>query len=78
MVSQDDSRFSHFAVSAASDISFYAVRCGTVKRFQSKASVNAIKRIAPQIIIFCLGGNDIDGSDADPLRVAMASIPTRK
>ena len=71
MSSQDDPRLSHFAVSEAGDISFYAVRGGTVRRFQSEASMNAMKRIAPQIIIFCLGGNDIDSSDAHPLRVGM-------
>ena len=71
MVSQDDPRFSHFAVFQAGDIYFYAVRGGTVKRFQSERSVNAMKRVAPEIIIFCLGGNDIDGTDAHPLRVGM-------
>ena len=47
MVSQDDPRFSQFAVSEAGDIAFYAVRGGTVERFQSEAFVNAMKRIAP-------------------------------
>ena len=71
MVSKNDPRFSHFAVSEACDISFYAARCGTVKRFQSEAYVNAMKRIPTQIIIVCLGGNDIDSSDAHTLGVGM-------
>ena len=55
MVSQD-ARFSHFAVSEAGDVNFYAVKGGTVKRFQAERSVNAMERIASEIIIFCLGG----------------------
>ena len=68
MVSQDDACFSHFAVSEAGDINFSAVR---VTRFQSERSTDAMERIAPEIIILCLGGNDIDATDAHTLRVGM-------
>ena len=71
MVSQGDPRFSHFAVSEAGDINFYAVRGGAVTRFQSEMSTDAMERIAPDIIVLCLGGNDIDATDAHTLRVGM-------
>ena len=57
MVSQDP-RFSHFAVSEAGDVNFYAVKGGIVKHFQAERSVNAMERIASEIIIFCLGGGE--------------------
>ena len=69
MVSQDDPRFSHLAVSEAGDVIFSAVR-GTVKRFQAEGSMNAMERIVPEIV-FCLGGNDINDTDAHPLRLGM-------
>ena len=65
MVSQDDPRFSSFAVSEAGDINVYAVSGGTVKRFQSEVSMNAMECIAPEIIILYLGGYDIDALHAD-------------
>ena len=58
-------------MSEAGDISFYAVGGGTMKRFQSEWSMNAMARIAREIIILCLWGNDIDATDAHALRFGM-------
>ena len=74
MVSHNDTRFNQFAVSEAGDINFYAVRGGRVERFQLEESMNAMERIAFEIIIFCVRGDDIDATDAHTLRVGMDSF----
>ena len=52
------------------DISFLAVRGGTVDRFMSRVNQEVVRRQAPDIVILHLGGNEVDGS-APPQLIGM-------